>query len=304
MSIVLVVVAAMGTFLVAVIKVSRNYIDIYAPGGVITNMFTWLYVFTASATVLLLFFVLRFIFFDINRYNVLYVDYKRYDFLSDENYNFLIELFSLCFSVISYFFVAILSVFLIKGSIEEKVAGIIVFIVLFSIAYWGVKTIIKRKLYKIAGIWIILSIILYLCLGHLVNSKSSKAEIVFQDSGEVIICNEGFNKENKLVIKMYDEKLVPVCEININEEELLYAKEHSVAYNFVGEDSVEEGLLISEQTIYWKYIFDIKKYVNDSGTYYIYITIKDDNGEVHFKNMFRYFESDYVFTKDKLNKEY
>ena len=87
-------------------------------------------------------------------------------------------------------------------------------------------------------------------------------------------------------------------------EIFLFAREDKYVNNEVEGEKVAEGILINSECLHWKYMFDLKEVINESGEYCVSITVHQDGKSAFLINSLSVENKEYIFAKDSMEKDY
>ena len=90
----------------------------------------------------------------------------------------------------------------------------------------------------------------------------------------------------------------------VEKEKLLFAREDKYVNNEVEGEKVAEGILINSECLHWKYMFDLKEVINESGVYCVSITVHQDGKSAFLINSLSVENKEYIFAKDSMEKDY
>ena len=91
---------------------------------------------------------------------------------------------------------------------------------------------------------------------------------------------------------------------SVEKEKLLFAREDKYVNNEVEGEKVAEGILINSECLHWKYMFDLKEVINESGVYCVSITVHQDGKSAFLINSLSVENKEYIFAKDSMEKDY
>lgn len=74
--------------------------------------------------------------------------------------------------------------------------------------------------------------------------------------------------------------------------------------NEVDGEKVAEGILINSECLHWKYTFDLKEVINESGEYCVSIIVHQDGKSAVLINSLSVDNKGYIFAKDSMEKDY
>ena len=309
------IVAVIGTICAFLFKVTIRSLNVWSEQGVIYWYLQILFSFALSISVIIFIDIVLFVISDLKRYNMLNENYKQYDQESDKRYMHLLNDFRIYTIMIT--FIAILSIPLsiIYGEKSQKWIGILsTGLCLVSGSVFGMqwakhksKEEIKRILLEIVGkIAKLVFVILFCFIISTIFIANNKATISvrYNVDGMVEICNTSSENYNGLDIEIrnMDEKIIYIE--SVEKEKLLYAQEDKYINNEVDGEKVAEGMLINNECVHWKYIFDLKEVINESGEYYVLITVHQDGKSAFLMNSLFVENRKYTFAKDCMEKEY
>ena len=62
--------------------------------------------------------------------------------------------------------------------------------------------------------------------------------------------------------------------------------------------------MVSDERIYWKYLFDLNTVVHESGKYSVEIFVNKDGAENSLPNRFEMKDKEYIYTRDYIEEKY
>ena len=125
------------------------------------------------------------------------------------------------------------------------------------------------------------------------GKKMAQVKAVLKEEGQQakMVMNCGMDGE-----KIYTE--------SVEKEKLLFAREDKYVNNEVEGEKVAEGILINSECLHWKYMFDLKEVINESGEYCVSITVHQDGKSAILINSLSVQNKEYIFAKDSMEKDY
>ncbi len=310
------IVAVIGTICAFLFKMTISSLNVWAERGrVIYWYLQILFTFALSTSVIIFSDIVKYVISDLKRYNVLDQNYKQYDQESDNRYMCLISDFRTY--TIMIFFIFILSVPL--SVIYEKESQnwneilpsvLCTFGVVALAVQWVIqkgKEEFKRIFPKAVGKIIKLILVALFCFAisaiFIVNNKA-KISVSYNTDGIVEIGNTSAENYNGLDIEILNIDGKIIYTESVEKGKLLFALEDKYINNEIDDEKVKEGILINNEYLHWKYMFDLKKVINKPGKYYISITVYQDGKSAFLINSLSVENKEYVFAKDNMEKEY
>ena len=120
----------------------------------------------------------------------------------------------------------------------------------------------------------------------------------------IIICNTSAENYNGLDIEIWNMDGEKIYTESVEKEKLLFAREDKYVNNEVDGEKVAEGILINSECLHWKYMFDLKEVINESGEYCVSITVHQDGKSAFLINSLSIENKEYIFAKDSMEKDY
>lgn len=118
------------------------------------------------------------------------------------------------------------------------------------------------------------------------------------------ICNTSAENYNGLDIEICNMDGEIIYKESVEKAKLLFAREDAYVNNEVDGEKVAEGILINCEWLHWKYMFDLKEVINESGDYCVSIIAHQDGKRVFLFNSFSVKNEEYIFAKDSMDKDY
>ena len=126
----------------------------------------------------------------------------------------------------------------------------------------------------------------------IVNNKAT-ISVSYNADGIVEICNTSAENYNGLDIEIWNMDGEKIYTESVEKEKLLFAREDKYVNNEV------EG-----ESLHWKYMFDLKEVINESGVYCVSITVHQDGKSAFLINSLSVENKEYIFAKDSMEKDY
>jgi len=203
----------------------------------------------------------------------------------------------------------------IYGSTGDKLTAVIVTIevLIFSGIYifiWIKNTTKKERIQRVKQMivavvkWILIAGLCFLLVAQIRVNSNSVLQIDYKANGQVIITNESSRNYSgmDIVIQKGDKEVVYTKKIE--SEELLWAKENEYVKSEVDGEKSEEGIVVNGERLYWRYIVSSADVLKMDGEYIIEITVYQDDNYVVIKNSFVMQNEEYVFSQERIEKEY
>lgn len=305
------IVAIIGTMGSLFIKMTYNLINVWPNQGIIFKYFQLLFLLTLSTLVIMFVDIVLYVLSDLKRYNILNKNYRQFDQESDNRYMYLQQDFS--FNIIMLVFV--FSIYLPLSSIyEEGVVKCMMLLFSHLFIFYGIFFAIKwikdrTKKEKIKLVvkslkWMFMTFICYgITLIFIVNNESTIG-VSYNPDGLVEIWNTSSKDYDRLDIEISNRNDEIIYTKSVEEGNLLLAMEEKYINIKTGSEDVEEGVLLNNEWIHWKYSLDLTELINQSGEYYISIEVYQDGKRVSLINTLSVENEEYIFAKDSLEKEY
>lgn len=134
--------------------------------------------------------------------------------------------------------------------------------------------------------------------------KEYQDSVSYNADGIVEICNTSAENYNGLDIEIWNMDGEKIYTESVEKEKLLFAREDKYVNNEVEGEKVAEGILINSECLHWKYMFDLKEVINESGVYCVSITVHQDGKSAFLINSLSVENKEYIFAKDSMEKDY
>lgn len=309
------IVAVIGTICAFLFKMTISSLNVWSEQGVIYWYLQALFSFALSTSVIIFIDIVLYVISDLKRYNTLDRNYKQYDQESDNRYMYLLNDFRIY--TIMLFFVFILSIPLsaIYGEESQKWSGILVsclcaFIGIVLVAQWvkhKSKEEIKRFLLKVGGKiteWMFVALFCFTISAIFIVNNKATISVSYNADGIVEICNTSAENYNGLDIEIWNMDGEIIYTESVEKEKLLFAQEDKYVNNEVDGEKVAEGILINSECLHWKYMFNLKEVINESGEYCVSIIVHQDGKSAFLINSLSVENKEYIFAKDSMEKDY
>lgn len=214
-------------------------------------------------------------------------------------------------------FVFILSIPLsaIYGEESQKWSGILVsclcaVVGIVLVVQWvkhKSKEEIKRILLKVGGKiakWMFVVLLCFTISAIFIVNNKATISVSYNADGIVEICNTSAENYNGLDIEIWNMDGEKIYTESVEKEKLLFAREDKYVNNEVEGEKVAEGILINSECLHWKYMFDLKEVINESGVYCVSITVHQDGKSAFLINSLSVENKEYIFAKDSMEKDY
>jgi len=308
-------VAVIGTMCAFLFKLTISSVNVWPEHGVIYWYLQVLFLFALSTSFIIFKDIVSYVISDLKRYNMLDQNYKQYDQESDNRYMYLLSDLRIYTIMMIFVFFLYIPVFTICGTESQKVNGIILLCLsafaglLFVMQYVKNKSkedikkillAIGKKIAKgvcVAGLcYIVIAI-------YIVNNKAT-INVSYKANGIVEICNTSSENYNGLDIEIWNMDGEVIYTESVEKEKLLFAREDQYVNNEVDGVTVAEGRILNGEYLHWKYVFDLKKVLNESGKYCVSIKVHQDGKSAFLINSLFVENNKYIFAKDSMEKDY
>lgn len=309
------IVAIVGALCTFLFKMTINSLNIWSERGIIYWYLQSLFSLALSTSVIIFIDIVWYVISDLKRYNTEASDYKQYDSVSDTRYKYLLNDFKIYIIMLILVVMVSIPLSIIYTEEGERWSSILAscfcaFLGMALLVIWikdKSREDIKKALFFVGEKiwkWVIVG---FLCLAigviFVANNKAI-INVKYNINGTVEICNtssENYSGMDIVICNMADEK---IYEKSVEKEELLFAKEEKYVNDSVGGKKVAEGILINDEWLHWKYIFDLKEAMSEPGKYYMSIIAHQDGKSALLVNSFLVDEKEYIFAQDHIEKEY
>lgn len=309
------IVAIIGTACAFLFKMTINTLNVWSEQGLIYWYLQVLFLSALSISVIIFIDIVMYVISDLKRHNITNENYKQFDQISDNKYEYLLTEFKIY--ILMLFGVYSLSIPLatIYAEREQRWSGMIasVFCLIFGIVFLVIwikgksKEDIKKVLITIikkSGKLLIIGLMCFILgLAFITNTKAT-VKVKCNSNGIVEISNtsaESYSGLDIVICNMKDEKIL---EKSVERKEVLFAKEDKYVSNEVAGEKVAEGILLKDEWLHWKYIFDLNEKMEEPGKYYISVTVHQKGKSVLLLNSFLLKGKEYTFAQDNMEKEY
>ena len=309
------IIAVIGTICAFLFKMTISSLNVWSEKGVIYWYLQALFSFALSTSVIIFIDIVLYVISDLKRYNMLDQNYKQYDLESDNRYMYLLSDFRIYTIMIIFVFILSIPLFAIYGEESQKWSGILVsclcaVVVIVLVVQWvkhKSKEEIKRILLKVGGKiveWIFVALLCFTISATFIVNNKATISVSYNADGIVEICNTSAESYNGLDIEIRNMDEEKIYTESVEKEKLLFAREDKYVNNEVDGEKVAEGILINSECLYWKYVFDLKEVINESGEYCVSITVHQDGKSAFLINSLSVENKEYIFAKDSMEKDY
>ena len=296
-------------------KMTISSLNVWSERGVIYWYLQALFSFALSTSVIIFIDIVLYVISDLKRYNMLDQNYKQYDQESDNRYMYLLSDFRIYTIMIIFVFILSIPLSAIYGEESQKWSGILVsclcaVVVIVLAVQWikhKSKEEIKRILLKVGGKiaeWMFVVLLCFTISAIFVVNNKATISVSYNADGIVEICNTSAESYNGLDIEIWNMDGEKIYTESVEKEKLLFAREDKYVNNEVDGEKVAEGILINSECLHWKYMFDLKKVINESGEYCVSITVHQDGKSAFLINSLSVENKEYIFAKDSMEKDY
>jgi hypothetical protein len=265
----------------------------------------------ALATALILtIWIIVFLFFDFQRYNISDDQYDKYDNYSDWAYDNMVKYFMFCLAVLLLLIFAFEILFLIP-----KMTLIMAGIALGILIIYCIKKEVYKKVYlsqeiilsNLRRFFVLAFVVAITASAVFVRVDARPSEIVckFYSSGKITISNES-NHGYKGFYYEIQEDITNIYRYDVNEAELLFANETAYGKDMISSDDSHNEIYKKnkEEKFSWTYYLDLNDLGLSDGIYVFCICSESDTGTVFINNMFSVVNGQYTFAKTQMDKEY
>lgn len=318
---VIALIASVWAMMKAVYKLMLATVNVWPIKGIFFQYLQVLLVLLVSIIAIIIDDIISFLYVDLQRYNNKDPNHKKYDERSDDKYDCMISDFRLYIWIfLAVYFLAIPLSALYNTGFQRYCIIFVSFVLLvMGIVYlvtrlWkrkkDIKEVIKKngesiiiKTVKIIK-GLIFGLILYIvALNHITNIEAI-IKISYNIDGMVEIYNASVEGYNKLDIVILDDDNNLIYKKSVDEEEVLLVNEDKYISTEVNGTKIDEGILVSDERIYWKYLFDLNTVVHESGKYSVEIFVNKDGAENSLPNRFEMKDKEYIYTRDYIEEKY
>lgn len=311
------IVAVIGTLCTFLFEMTVSSLNVWPKQGIMYWYLHVLFSFALSTVVIIFLDIVLYVINDLKRYNTLDRYCKQYDQKSDDQYMHLLNDFKIYTIMLICVFILSIPLFASyqKGSqkwVEILVFCLCVFAGVVFVVQW-VKYRSKGEIKKILlivvktiGKGMLVAIFCYITSAIFVLNNKATISVSYNAEGIVEVCNTSAEGYKGLDIEIWNMDEGTIYTESIKEEKLLFAREDTYINNEVDGKKVSEGILINGECLHWKYLFDLKKVINESGEYYVSITVHQDNKSANLINSLSVDveNKEYIFAKDSMDKDY
>ena len=284
-------------------------------GTLLLGLLSSLFSFALSTSVIIFIDIVLYVISDLKRYNTLDQNYKQYDQESDNRYMYLLSDFRIYTIMIIFVFILSIPLSAIYGEESQKWSGILVsclcaVVGIVLVVHWvkhKSKEEIKRILLKVGGKiaeWMFVALLCFTISAIFIVNNKATISVSYNADGIVEICNTSAENYNGLDIEIWNMDGEKIYTESVEKEKLLFAREDKYVNNEVEGEKVAEGILINSECLYWKYMFDLKEVINESGEYCVSITVYQDGKSAFLINSLSVENKEYIFAKDSMEKDY
>ena len=307
--------AIVGTVCVVLFQLSLYAVDIFPKEGLAYGYAIALYCFVLATALITVWDIVSYVIADLKRYNVIERGYSSFDELSDKKYMILIEGFKRHMMFYAGAALIIIPLSAIYGNLKDVWPDMIVTVEMlilgvFFFYKWWKKAKYDERWHGIKNIFLSLlkcvgtMVLCYLFMVAMAINSESILEIRYSESGQVDILHESLESYEELKITIKNNENIVMYEDVVNRKELLWAQEDEYVQNIIGGEKIDEGIVVSGARLYWRYIFDLDKIIENDGGYMITITVKGDEKYVVIQNTFIVNNQKYIFAKENIEKDY
>ncbi len=309
------IVAIVGALCTFLFKMTINTLNVWSKQGLIYWYLQVLFLSALSISVIIFIDIVTYVICDLKRHNIVKQNYKQYDEISDGKYENLLTEFKMYISMLFLIYSLAIPLSGIYADKEQKWSSIVATIVLvISGILFLVRWIKKqsrediKKVLKYVVVKIIKGVLVGLfCLAigiTFVTNNKAMIEIDFNKAGIIEICNTSADSYKGLEIKICNMDDDVIYEKSVEKEDVLLAREFKYIKDENDGKKVAEGIIVNSEWLHWKYIFELKKIMNESGKYYISITVHQEGKSVVLLNSFLVDDKEFIFAQDNIQKEY
>lgn len=309
------IVAVIGTLCAFLFKMTISSLNVWSEQGVMYWYLQALFSFALSTSVIIFIDIVLYVISDLKRYNTLDQNYKQYDQESDNRYMYLLSDFRIYTIMIIFVFILSIPLSAIYGEESQKWSGILVsclcaVVGIVLVVQWvkhKSKEEIKRILLKVGGKiakWMFVVLLCFTISAIFIVNNKATISVSYNADGIVEICNTSAENYNGLDIEIWNMDGEKIYTESVEKEKLLFAREDKYVNNEVEGEKVAEGILINSECLHWKYMFDLKEVINESGVYCVSITVHQDGKSAFLINSLSVENKEYIFAKDSMEKDY
>lgn len=309
------IVAVIGTLCAFLFKMTISSLNVWSEQGVMYWYLQALFSFALSTSVIIFIDIVLYVISDLKRYNTLDQNYKQYDQESDNRYMYLLSDFRIYTIMIIFVFILSIPLSAIYGEESQKWSGILVsclcaVVGIVLVVQWvkhKSKEEIKRILLKVGEKiveWLLVALFCFTISAIFIVNNKATISVSYNADGIVEICNTSAENYNGLDIEIWNMDGEKIYTESVEKEKLLFAREDKYVNNEVEGEKVAEGILINSECLHWKYMFDLKEVINESGEYCVSITVHQDGKSAFLMNSLSAENKKYIFAKYSMEKDY
>lgn len=309
------IVAIIGTICAFLFRLTINTLNVWSEQGVI---YWYLKVFFLSALSIALIICIDMVIYvmsDLQRHDILNQDYKQYDHISDEKYKCLLA----DFKIYTMMFLALCSLSILLSAFyadkNQRWIDMLIFVLILIVGILimiistkdkskqDIKKTLMNFINKFGKMLIMGCLCFIVGFVFVINAKTT-INVNFSSDGMVEICNTSAENYSGLDIMIYNMADEIIYEKSVEEEEVLIATEEKYVNGEVDGKKVDEGILLNSELLHWKYKFDLREMLDETGRYYISVIAYQEGKRVALRNSFLVNEKEYVFAQDTMEKKY
>lgn len=302
------IVAVMGSICIFCYKATVAALNMWSVEGVVYKVVQMLFVALLASVICVVIRLVEFIIYDMQRHNVKQNNFHHYDELSDKYYDELISDVKVYLGLMAIIFMAGMILIYFSGN---KIARVLAWLltglyilILILLLIWIIKKHIKTVLKKIMRWGMIALLCAAFALISITNYKTT-VQVQYMQEGVIQICNTSQGDFEGLEITIYDyDTGAGVYNVSVDQQEILLAKEDTYLMSGLDEGKKETAVLVGDEFIHWKYVFNLYDVLEELGTYYVEINVFQDNKHVELINMFKVDGQTFIFGKDSIKKTY
>lgn len=291
-----------GTFFTILCKASLRFFRVYY-----FNNLTWLllafFSLCISIVLILIYDIVRYVFYELLRNNVKKENYIGYDNDADISYHYLIN--DLYFFILIVFISFLFVVFCLPRENRNFaiLQRLLLLIVIFYFAYKILKFIKEKKEYnKILMNKIFITFILALGASMFIvsyfNVINGTLTMKYGSEGSVVISNSSNVKFGRLFIRIYNDDS-DLYNNTVDMKDILFAEEEKYYIDVENANELTAIDLLSGD-YQWKYLLNLNDIIKENGKYKIEIDYTVKNKSIKIYNDIFFYDKEFILGNDNI----
>lgn len=312
--IILSIFAVIGTVVAIIFRVAIKILSIWTENQKIYKYFQVVIVIIFAMVLVLVIDTAFYIVNEMKRNNLLDYDYEIYDKSSDTAYKQLMEDFGFYFYIVLFLLICFIPIAAIGENIKTLAAGIfcvfsyivcLLVLAIIKLKKEGIKKLLKEKLVGVIRCAGASLVIFLICYSFIYSSMVNSVRIEFAQDGNIVVNSTSMSNYNGMDIKIYDKDNDVVFYKNIEEQEIMFAKEYKEMNVKVNSTEDYDDKLTENELLHWKYSLNLNELnLCSNDEYVIHIVVYSNQKNVNFLNTFNFSNKIYTYTTDVMQKEY